>query len=61
LFGIGASWGGYESLALIAPPSRVREHSYWRGSEPVVRLHVGLEDPSDLIDDLKQAFRRVVQ
>ncbi|AUT72310.1 cystathionine beta-lyase [Paraburkholderia hospita] len=61
LFGIGASWGGYESLALIAPPSRVREHSYWRGSEPVVRLHVGLEDPADLIDDLKQAFRRVVQ
>jgi len=61
LFSIGASWGGYESLALIAPRSRLREHSYWRGSEPVVRLHVGLEDPADLIDDLSQAIRRVLQ
>jgi cysteine-S-conjugate beta-lyase len=59
LFGIGASWGGYESLALIAPPSRLREDRYWRGGEPVVRLHVGLEDPADLIADLSQAFRRV--
>ncbi|MFT4068109.1 trans-sulfuration enzyme family protein [Paraburkholderia sp.] len=61
LFGIGASWGGYESLALVAPHSRVREHSYWRGSEPIVRLHVGLEDPIDLIGDLRQAFRQVLQ
>ncbi|EEA01334.1 cystathionine beta-lyase [Burkholderia sp. H160] len=61
LFGIGASWGGYESLALVAPQSRVQEHSYWRGSEPIVRLHVGLEDPADLIGDLRQAFRHVLQ
>jgi len=61
LFGLGASWGGYESLALIAPPSRVREHSYWRGSGSIVRLHVGLEDTADLIDDLSQAFRRVLR
>jgi cystathionine beta-lyase len=61
LFGIGASWGGYESLALVAPLSRVREHSYWRGDEPVVRLHIGLEDPTDLIADLRQAFHRVHQ
>ena len=61
LFGIGASWGGYESLALVAPHSRVREHSYWRGSEPIVRLHVGLEDPADLIGDLRQALRHVLQ
>jgi cystathionine beta-lyase len=61
LFGIGASWGGYESLALIAPQSRLREHSYWRGTEPVVRLHVGLEAPADLIRDLGQAFRRALQ
>ncbi|ALL70243.1 cystathionine beta-lyase (plasmid) [Paraburkholderia caribensis MBA4] len=61
LFGIGASWGGYESLALVAPPSRVREHSYWRSDEPVVRLHIGLEDPADLIADLRQAFHRVLQ
>jgi cystathionine beta-lyase len=61
LFGIGASWGGYESLALVAPPSRIREHSYWRGVEPIVRLHVGLEDPADLIADLSQALRRVLK
>ncbi|MCO4880163.1 cystathionine beta-lyase [Paraburkholderia caribensis] len=61
LFGIGASWGGYESLTLVAPLSRVREHSYWRGDEPVVRLHIGLEDPADLIADLRQAFHRVHQ
>ncbi|MBW0447742.1 cystathionine beta-lyase [Paraburkholderia phenoliruptrix] len=61
LFGIGASWGGFESLALVAPPSRIREHSYWRGAEAIVRLHVGLEDPADLIADLGQAFRRVLK
>lgn len=60
LFGMGASWGGFESLALVAPPSRLREQGYWRGHEPVVRLHVGLEDPADLIADLDQAFRRVL-
>lgn len=60
LFGMGASWGGFESLALVAPPSRLREHGYWQGSQPVVRLHVGLEDAADLIEDLEQAFRRVL-
>lgn len=60
-FGIGASWGGYESLALVAAPERVREHSFWTGSQPVVRLHVGLEDPQDLIADLDQAFAQVAQ
>lgn len=55
-FGIGASWGGYESLALIAAPERLREHSAWTGTDPVVRLHVGLEDPQDLIADLGQAL-----
>jgi cystathionine beta-lyase len=59
LFGIGASWGGYESLALIAPPRRLRTHSYWQGDDPLIRLHVGLEDPEDLIVDLAEAFRRV--
>jgi len=58
-FGIGASWGGYESLALVAQPERLREHSAWTGTQPVVRLHVGLEDPADLIADLHQAFARV--
>ncbi|MCD2512676.1 cystathionine beta-lyase [Comamonas endophytica] len=58
-FAIGASWGGYESLALVAARDRVREHSFWSGTQPVVRLHVGLEEPQDLIADLGQAFARV--
>jgi cystathionine beta-lyase len=56
LFGIGASWGGYESLALIAAPDRLAEHSYWRGGDAIVRLHIGLEDPEDLIADLRRAL-----
>ena len=55
LFGIGYSWGGYESLVLPADPIR-------RVSEPpaknLVRLHVGLEDPDDLIADLASALRQ---
>lgn len=57
LFGIGASWGGYESLALLAAPERIGEHTYWTGADPVIRLHVGLEDPADLIADLLQALQ----
>jgi cystathionine beta-lyase len=56
LFGIGASWGGYESLALAAQPERLREHRQWTGDASVVRLHIGLEDPQDLIADLARAF-----
>ncbi|MFM0290070.1 cystathionine beta-lyase [Paraburkholderia megapolitana] len=61
LFSIGASWGGYESLALIAQQSRLREQHYWRGAEPVARLHIGLESSDDLIADLAQAFRRALR
>jgi cystathionine beta-lyase len=43
-------------LALVAQPERLREHSAWTGTAPVVRLHVGLEDPGDLIADLEHAF-----
>jgi cystathionine beta-lyase len=55
-FDIGASWGGYESLIQIIPPQRLAEQSCWTGSNPAVRLHVGLEAAQDLIDDLRQAF-----
>jgi cystathionine beta-lyase len=55
-FSIGASWGGYESLVQIIDPPRLAEQSYWSGSNPAVRLHVGLESAQDLIDDLQQAF-----
>ncbi len=57
LFGLGFSWGGFESLALACDPqlsARVHEPAR-RG--PLVRLNIGLEDPADLIADLEQALR----
>lgn len=52
MFGIGASWGGYECLALTYPPDRLKG---WNGGS-LIRLHVGLEDPADVIDDLQLGF-----
>jgi len=54
-FGIGYSWGGYESLALPVEPSRCRTATRWDGGT-VIRLSIGLEDVRDLIDDLGQAL-----
>lgn len=56
LFGIGASWGGYESLAVLADMNKARQLESWQGRGSVVRLHVGLEHPADLQADLEQAF-----
>jgi cystathionine beta-lyase len=53
LFGIGYSWGGYESLALPVDPYRTVSEP---PAQDLVRLHIGLEDPKDLIADLSQAF-----
>lgn len=56
LFGIGASWGGYESLVIPVEPTAARSVADWSDRGACVRLHVGLEDPADLIADLAQAF-----
>lgn len=56
LFGIGASWGGYESLAVLADMAKARSVADWSQRGPVVRLHVGLEDPQDLLADLARGF-----
>jgi cystathionine beta-lyase len=56
LFGIGASWGGFESLALPTTGFLSRTAGTGEFGGPVVRLHIGLEDPADLIADLEQAF-----
>ncbi len=62
LFGIGYSWGGYESLALPIDPARDRSITAWplAGMDPAdryaVRLSIGLEDPADLIADLDRGF-----
>jgi cystathionine beta-lyase len=59
LFGIGASWGGFESLATVSNVAGTRTCTDWSAAGPIVRLHIGLEDPQDLIDDLAQAFARI--
>ena len=56
LFGIGASWGGYESLALPTNGFIVRDAGPAQPEGQMVRLHVGLEEPSDLIADLEHGF-----
>jgi cysteine-S-conjugate beta-lyase len=57
LFGIGASWGGFESLAIVSHPEHSRSATRW-SEGPLVRLHIGLEDPDDLITDLARAFAK---
>ena len=59
LFGIGASWGGFESLIQPAYPDRIRTATKWDPSEPLVRIHIGLEDPADLMADLAQGLERM--
>jgi len=61
LFGYGYSWGGFESLALHQGKSERGNRKYLdlNKDERLVRLHIGLEDPNDLISDLKQALRHV--
>lgn len=56
LFGLGASWGGFESLVIPGNLRAARSLTSWEGRGPVLRFHIGLEDPSDLIADLKQGL-----
>lgn len=58
LFGLGYSWGGYESLALPCDPRRSRSAVPWQGGT-LLRLHAGLESPDDLIHDLSGGFDRL--
>ena len=59
LFGHGYSWGGFESLALHQNVREQGNRSYLKlaKNEYIVRLHIGLEDPKDLIADIKQALK----
>ena len=56
LFGIGSSWGGYESLVSVVHADALRTATRWNPGGPALRLHIGLEDPGDLIADLEQGF-----
>ena len=67
LFGIGYSWGGFESLAILQELRSNKKDEYIQGrnyfrfnkDEHIVRLHIGLEDPKDLINDLKKSIRHI--
>ncbi|MDA9931443.1 PLP-dependent aspartate aminotransferase family protein [Candidatus Pelagibacter sp.] len=61
LFGHGYSWGGFESLALHQNVREQGNRKYLKleKNEHIVRLHIGLEDPSDLIADIKQALKHL--
>jgi cystathionine beta-lyase len=59
LFGMGWSWGGFESLLIPTWPERARSVTRWNPGGPSLRVHVGLEDPQDLIEDLDAGFARL--
>lgn len=59
LFGMGASWGGYESLALPFDPTGYRSVTRWDAPGPCIRFHIGLEDMDDLKADLDAGFARL--
>lgn len=56
LFGMGFSWGGYESLVILFDCAGYRTATRWAPGGPALRFHVGLEDPNDLITDLERGF-----
>ncbi len=61
LYGMGASWGGFESLILLTNPAATRTvaKEKWENDGPTLRIHVGLEDIDDLIADLEEGFKRL--
>jgi cystathionine beta-lyase len=59
LFGMGYSWGGYESLIIPISPKKIRTATKWNHAGQGLRIHIGLEHPDDLIRDLEKAFSRL--
>lgn len=59
VFALGASWGGYESLVMPAYPQPLRTATSWRAGGPLLRVHVGLENTQDLIEDLERGLARL--
>jgi cystathionine beta-lyase len=59
LFRIGYSWGGFESLVMTIDPRSLRSATTWEEPGQLVRLHIGLEKPDDLIADLSRGFARL--
>ncbi|MEO8558657.1 MAG: PLP-dependent transferase, partial [Rhodospirillales bacterium] len=61
LFGIGYSWGGFESLMIRAKPDISRTAVAWPADKTVIRLHIGLDDVDDLKADLAAGLERMNQ
>ena len=61
LFGYGYSWGGFESLALLQSDIEMGDRKFLNldKNEHLVRLHIGLEDPKDLIADIRKSLMLV--
>lgn len=59
LYGMGASWGGFESLVLPGDPSALRTATTWEMPGQLLRIHAGLEDLDDLVADLTAGFERM--
>lgn len=59
LFGMGFSWGGYESLVIPFDPTSYRTATRWNAEGPALRFHIGLEDIDDLKADLEAGFQRL--
>ncbi len=62
LFGYGFSWGGFESLALYQTHQALgkRQFTHVNKDEHIIRMHIGLEDPKDIINDIKQALKFII-
>jgi len=58
LFPLGFSWGGFESLIAPSSPGKARTACPWSEPVPGIRIHIGLEDPDDLIADLEKGLER---
>ena len=61
LFGMGFSWGGYESLVILFDCAGYRTATRWAPGGPTLRFHIGLEDPNDLIADLERGFAAMAE
>jgi len=59
LFAMGYSWGGFESLIIPSDPRTMRTTYDWPYNQPTLRIHAGLEDPDDLLNDLDAGLKRL--
>lgn len=61
LFGMGFSWGGYESLVILFDCTSYRTATAWAPGGPTLRFHIGLEDVGDLLADLDRGFTKMAE